>query len=449
MSGAPSAAGAGGAVDGCEPSGVPSESECTIHEDFAVFVSPDGSDDDGEGSRTAPFATLERGIAAAIETGRRVYACADGGEYTDAITLDDSANGLEIYGGFSCSDWTYSGTKSVVAPDATLALRVLGVERLRIEDMAFIAPDAILPSESSVGALVAASTHVLFRRVRFDAGKGADAAAAVLSEFEFPALNELEGDAADTLIGGETTICECPGDTLTTGGKGGDATGAGQAGSDGLPDFGGGVGGLRGTCDVGSQRGGNAPESKLGPGAKNVGELTADGFTPRAGSNGATGKPGQGGGGGASNGFGGGGAGGCGSCGGAGGPGGGGGGASIAVAVFESSATLEDCELVTSDAGDGGAGAIGQPGQTEAGLGGNGSAGACSGGDGGLGAAGGVGGGGAGGIVVAVLFRGAKPPAVDANTSIALGEPGKAGPGAIAGENDGIDGVAAALRELP
>jgi hypothetical protein len=447
--GAAGDAGAGGAGVGCDPSDAPSAGECAIHEDLAVFVAPDGSDDDGDGSRAAPFGTLGFAIARAIETGRRVYACADGGEYEDTIALDDSANGLAIYGGFSCGDWTYTGTKSVVAPDAALALRVSGVERLHIEDMTFIAPDGLSPGESSVAALVTSSTDVVFRRVRLDAGKGADGAAAELLAFDFPSASELEGDAANTLLGGETTICECPGEMLTTGGEGGDAAGAGESGGDGLPDFGGGTGGPQGTCDVGAQRGGDAPESSVAAGAKDVGELTASGWTPRAGSAGAIGQPGQGGGGGASNASGGGGAGGCGSCGGAGGPGGLGGGASIALAVFESSVTVEGCELVTSDAGDGGAGATGQPGQTDAGRGGNGSAGSCSGGEGGLGAAGGTGGGGAGGIVVALLFRGATAPAIDANTSIALGSPGAGGPGGIAGENDGIAGIAAAVRETP
>jgi hypothetical protein len=414
-----------------------------------VFVSPDGSDEEGEGSRAAPFRTLAFAIAAAIDSGRRVYACADGGDYSDAITLDDSANGLELYGGFACSDWSYTGKKSVVAPDATLALRISGVEGLRIEDMTFIAPDAISPGESSVGALVASSTDILFRRVRLDAGTGADGEPAVLSGFDFPNPSDLEGDVARTLLGGETTTCECPGDTITTGGEGGDAAGAGESGADGLPDFGGGIGGLQGTCDVGSQRGGNAPESDVAPGAKDFGELSASGWTPRAGSAGETGKPGQGGGGGASNASGGGGGGACGSCGGAGGPGGAGGGASIAVAVFESSVTVEDCELVTSDAGDGGAGTTGQTAQTEAGRGGNGSAGSCSGGDGGLGADGGPGGGGAGGIAVGVLYRGAAPPAIDSNTSVALGNPGAGGPGGHAGENDGVPGTAAALRKVP
>ena len=134
--------GGGPAVPDCDPRWSPVEESCVIDEQHGVFVSPLGSDTDGNGSREAPFATVARGVASAIANSRRVYACADEGAYTESVSIDH-ADGLELYGGFSCADWSYdTQLKSVVASGSTRALHVSEVSGLRFEDFWFEAVDA-------------------------------------------------------------------------------------------------------------------------------------------------------------------------------------------------------------------------------------------------------------------------------------------------------------------
>ena len=310
-----------------------------IDEEYGVFVSPDGDDDSGDGSRANPYATIAKGIEEAAASEKRVYACADGGVYDESVTIDDAASGLEMFGGFSCDDWSYSETaKSRVASPTALALHVDGVTGVRIEDFAFEAADATMPGESSIGAFVANATNIVFRRLTIEAGLGFNGANGTRQDFAFPTRSSLDGNNANGGTGAMAKTCECPGGAQTIGGVGG--TVPNQAGGAGAPDHAGpgGEGGTPGlTCIEGVGRNGApAPASTSASGASTRGALNSNGWTPIAGTDGVDGAPGQGGGGGASallTTGGGGGGGGCGSCGGAGGPGGKGGGASIALAI--------------------------------------------------------------------------------------------------------------------
>lgn len=456
-SGASGEGGAGGERPECDPSAPPSEDACVLDEALGVFVSPEGDDDEGDGSRSAPFKTLSAGILAAADRGRRVYACTDAGAYEETLALDEGANGIELFGGLSCEDFSYTGEKAVVTPPGVhTALVVAGVDGVRVEDFTFVAADAGASDfgVSSIGAFVTGSSDVKFRRVRLQAGRGGKGKIPERDDARYPATSTLAGRNASGPDAGGEKVCECQGSGTTIGGAGGDAYTLGQAGEDGFPDHGGGEGGRAEVCDLEAARGADAPALPPAPGAAILGELTADGWIPRNGASGEPGQPGQGGGGGGAITvstnppvLSGGGGGGCGGCGGVGGPGGGGGGGSIALASFESSITIEASELVATDAGHGGNGRMGQAAQIGRGEGGESQAG-CRGGQGGFGAAGAAGGGGAGGISAGVLFRGERPR-IDLFTSVALGQPGLKGAGGKNGENDGISGVARAVLEVP
>ena len=136
---------------------------------------------------------------------------------------------------------------------------------------------------------------------------------------------------------------------------------------------------------------------KANPDIISLGTLTLTGWQPSDGSSGSPGNPGQGGGGGgggktlegaALGGA----SGGCGGCGGGGGLGGGGGGSSIAIASFESSISIDSCNLSTGIGGQGGQGA-----------------------------------GGAGGLSVGILYSGTKPVYDKSSTIIALEDAGLGG----------------------
>ncbi len=447
--------GAGGDGERCDPSSTPAEDACVLDDALGVFVSRKGNDERGDGSRARPFKTLAAGILAALERGGRVYACSSEGAYPEPLALDEQANGLELYGGLSCDDFSYTGEPTVVTSTGRpAALEVEGLDGFRAEDFAFVAGDAKDFGSSSVGALIVSSSDVEFRRVRFEAGRGAEGVNPSRSDVSYPPVSSLAGRNAAGENGGGERVCECPGGATSTGGAGGDAEMFGQAGEDGLPDLGAGDGGTAEVCDRERQHGANAPALPPAPGAASVGKLDASGWKPQAGSSGVAGEPGQGGGGGGAitlntnpSALAGGGGGGCGGCGGVGGPGGGGGGGSIALAVFESSVRVEHSELVAADGGAGGAGRMGQTAQAASGVGGS-SENGCPGGDGGFGSSGAAGGGGAGGVSVGLLFAGERP-ALDLLTSVAVGEPGAPGRGGAGAENAGIPGLARAVLELP
>jgi hypothetical protein len=415
-----------------------------IDEQYGVFVSPAGDDESGEGTRARPYATIGRVIEAAVAGGLRVYACADGGVYEESVAIGTEASGLEMYGGFSCDDWSYSReAKSLVSTTEQLALRVEGVVGLRIEDFGFQAADATVPGGSSMGAFVMGSKLVVLRRVRFEAGKGMAGAAGEAGQAAVRRPDR--GNASSDSAGGAAKECSCEGQqTPTIGGAGGDVPN--QSGHPGLPDWGRGKGGAVGTCDLVAQRGADAPPQPPSLGATLLGVLSAAGWAPASGENGTIGYPGQGGGGGASDATEGGGGGGCGGCGGGAGSGGQGGGASVALAILTSSVTLEDSELLAALAGDSGNGAAGGEGQKEADDGGAGRD-SCDGGAGGYGGRGGAGGGGAGGISVGVLWRGESGPSILGN-EYTLGSPGAKGIGGEPGVNDGIEGVAEEVLEI-
>ena len=435
--------GAGGMGGGCDTTKSPTEEACLVADDYAVFVAPDGDDDNNDGSQAAPFASLTKAVE--VAAGAKLVLVCDA-TYDEHVVI---ASGARVYGGFKCTDWSAEAQKPLFKPTtAGPALKIDGVvDEVLLENTSFEVGDATAAGETALAAIVNASPSVTLRAVSLKAGKGKAGAKGTLSPFVLPARTELDGNSATNVItGGAPQPYTCPGGAKTSGGIGGSASPGGQPGGDGTPflEAGKGKGGTPGSCATGlGGDGANAPDSPAASGAKALGILSAIGWSTGSGGDGANGGPGQGGGGGASSDAGGGSGGGAGACGGAGAKGGQGGGGSIALAVLASAVALETSELATADAGDGGASVAGQSADKvnhKGGFAGTSTGpGACQGGAGGLGGDGAAGGGGAGGISVGIVWKGAMTPTVSADTTITNGKAGAKGTGGAA--NDGIAGV--------
>jgi hypothetical protein len=486
-SGGSSSGGNGGTGENCDSTLSPSEETCLVGNDYGVFVSPLGNPTEGDGTRENPYASLNAAITAAKAAGKLVFACATEGAFEEPLQIDETGDGTRLYGGFSCSDWTYNAeTRTVVQSPTSTGLRVTDlVDGLSIEDFEIIASDAEQPGESSMGAFVTNSANVSFTRVSLTAGDGADG-------------EDGEGtmDPAETGASGNAGTAACSGNVENPGGPqvettcGGVASGSigGQGGpggknastagngDPGLPDLGAGAeGNGEGTnwaCGTnGNGQGGNAGTSRsTANGGQGIGALASTGYISVSGQSGGDGTPGQGGGGGggakapsncgtfpppdntaiplsgASGGSGGG-----GGCGGKGGEGGKGGGASFVIAAVNSSVRLSQVALIAGPGGDGGDGGYGQPGGDggDEGEGASGGSGSCQGGPGGNGGNGGHGGGGIGGPSVGIAYVGDAPVQMDVAITVAPvpASGGLDGGGEMTGA--GADGLVAKTQAFP
>jgi len=427
-------------------------SPACIDDGIGVFVDATGGNDTGLGTKASPYKTIGKAIASAGAK-PRVYVCA--GTYAEDVSLTQAST-VSIFGGLQCGKWTYDGSLPTVGK-SSLALHVDGVTKpIVLSDLAFVASAGANPGDSSIAALVNASTDVTLRRVKLRPAAGKDGKPGVTgSNWSTVAQSDasIAGKNASGATGGADHTCSlCLDNVDSTGGGGGSGTTLNATGgNDGKPGLGGqspldGKGGASG-CTAG-HNGTDATPATAAPGATVLGKLTAAGWTPANGQDGPNGGPGQGGGGGGGKADlttpGGGGGGGCGGCGGAGGKGGGSGGASIGLAVVLSKVTVIGCDIVTLAGGAGGAGSTGQDGQL-GGYAGTASSPGCAGGVGGKGAMGGAGGGGAGGISVGVAYTDQKPEIDQTTTVVVPNAPAAKGAGGSSGVNDGIDGVAQAV----
>jgi hypothetical protein len=475
-------AGDGGTEGGtCDTMKGPAEEPCLRDEAYGVFVSVrNGNDTTGDGSRQKPFKTIARGMMVAKTPHKKVFTCADGGDYAETLRITSDLMGVEVFGGFRCGDWSYDmALKSVVRSADPIAVKLDGLAGGgRFEDLDIVAADATAAGASSIGVFVVSSQLVVFRRVKVKAGKGAagQPGTTMGTRAETGARGNKGSDACASVSSGGNpprTICGGQG-TASFGGGGGDgATGAasGKPGENGQPEMstpdGGMVWGKGGEGQTGSTwscvtgNGAAGQDGQTGPGASSSGTLSPNGYTAANAAAGTDGKVGQGGGGGggakapttcgdaggltgASGGSGGG-----GGCPGKGGGAGQGGGASIAVASVSSSVILDTCELVSQSGGDGGRGGRGQQGGA-AGAGGTRGTGSnsrdgCQGGDGGEGGAGGPGGGGAGGPSLGVAYTGAKPTRTGGTVLFAAAPAPGGGDGE--GRTSGSGAGTAGLRE--
>jgi hypothetical protein len=440
----------GGAT--CPSGKEPKDDPTCVTETLGIFVAPTGNDSNA-GTKSAPVATLKTALQK-VGTKSFIFVCE--GSYSESVDITQSAS---IFGGFACTDWSYSPTTlpkfTATKPDYVFHLD--GADDTVIGDLELDAMDgAAGTGQSSVGMFVANSQNVKVERLTIHAGMGADGVDGKGTSLgaQWPDGGALAGHNATASSGGTANMQACPGATSTTGGKGGNGTlnSSFNNGDPGLPSLGGGSPGDGGaTCSNGGT-GGNGDAGANGTGATSVGDIIADGgWQPSAGSEGDIGGPGQGGGGGggSDNGSfqGGGGGGGAGGCGGGFGGAGSGGGGSVAVAVLTSSISITSTTILCDGGGKGGNGVVGESGQKPGGSGGTPAFPGCSGGGGGNGGGGGGGGGGAGGVSIGVVSKGGAVT-IDSFTQghITTGTPGAKGAGAAG--NDGIAGVADASLTL-
>jgi len=475
--------GQGGDASGCAGD-VPDDPTCWTTNGRGVFVSSEHGDDaKGDGTKEKPFMTIEKGVATAA--GKNVYVCLGmtTDSYAERVLLDRAADGVRIYGGFDCEDWSYSQTrKATVASPDTIALRIVSVKRgVHIENMRFIAADGEGTDVSSYGAFITDSMNVVLRNVELRAGaglKGADGDPGTkgddgaLPGIEQKGLPALCGGTPPDADGGSwvPTVCGSrggPGGTGVRDSAGGDGfSGIPVSDSTEPPNNQNKGLGATNTLDDGGDgiEGADGKRGTPGVAARPLGVFTAAGYTPADGGDGSAGFSGQGGGGGgasrgtptcrgAS-----GGAGGMGGCGGLPGHGGRGGGASIGLLSWSSALTLQRCVVSGGPGGPGGAGGRaggGGSGGRGGGSGladpGNGIGRGGQGGDGGNGANAGSGAGGTGGPSFSVVFFGAKPSYTEPDSSL-LSEAG--GPAGIGGQlpsakaPDGLKGASAAMFEV-
>jgi hypothetical protein len=442
------------APPGCDVAKDPKDSPPCVADKFGLFVDaskPAG----GTGTKASPFNTIGAAIAAsATATQKRIYVCA--GAYAEKVALAAANDGVNVYGGWACADWSYATTNTVTVKPATgTALEVKSLTTgTTIEDIAFASNDATVAGSSSIAAFVSTSQNITLRRVALTAGKGV-AGASGSPATNYSGATSPSGSVPTGGTGGAGGLAVCTVGT-SNGGKGGDGV-AGATGNGGTGawnptgttvagrDGNGGLGGPT-ACATNAFPGADASQVAAAPGSAKLGTLNAAGWTPEPGAKGNTGNPGQGGGGGGgkTSPVTGGAGGGAGGCGGAGGGQGGGGGASIALLSFNAFVKVEASTLTASDAGKGGDGALGQGGQG----GGDGALASCSGAMAGNGSGGGGGGGGAGGVSAAIGYVGTAPTADGASTLAASATAAPAGNGK-AGGSGGTNALSTAPGGLP
>jgi hypothetical protein len=415
---------------GCDATKSPKDEPCLASDVHAVFV--DGSKQGGgSGTKGSPVATIMEGLARAKASNKGlIILCA--GTYKERVVVDQAVDGVSIYGGFRCADWSYDpGAKVTVKPDATgYALELKGlVTGTNIEDIEFESKDAATDGESSIAAFVTGSQRVVLKRVVLRAGaamKGKNGG--TFANHAGTPSGGTNGNAGGGGSGSSNTCLDAT--TSSKGGNGGPLGGGGTDGSS-VPAVGGSNAGLGGVNCTAGTTGANGLAQAGGGGAQRNGTLSSTGWTTQPGEEGRNGNPAQGGGGGGGRAsLIGGGGGGAGGCGGGKGLGGQTGGSSIALAIHNSVVSLFGSSLVAKNAGSGGAGGMGQAGQP----GGSKRLGACDGAEGGIGAGGSGGGGGAGGVSLGVAWVGTAP-SIDGqavtqaptHASITLGTPGALG----------------------
>lgn len=381
----------------------------------SVFVSSStGNDATGDGTKANPFASVGKALAGSKP---RIYVCA--GAYAENVRV---TRAVAIFGGFTCVNWTYDGTKPAIhSTPSSPALTVIGASAVTIADLEIDGAAAGAIGSSSVAMLVSSSWVDITRSALVAAAGqgGADAPAAAEPYAPVTASNGNPGTAA---AAGAPQTNACPRGP-SVGGSGGAPNGVGAAGSPGLPTIlppfpdaaHDGAGGSITGCNasIGGRYGSYGAAGAAGKSATEYGTLNENGWMPVSSDPGGSGGTGQGGGGSASvDQSGGGGGGGAGGCGGGGGAGGSGGGGSIALALVAASVHIDaTTTLLAQQGGKGGPGTAGQIGQA-GGFGGNGAGSACAGGRGGHVGSGGGGAGGNGGLSVGVLWTGT-PPGID------------------------------------
>ena len=234
----------------CNASAEPKDAKCVIDEAYGgVFlaVSPKGMAN-GAGTKASPLNSVDAGITLALQRCRRGDSQA-GLQFvvqaatTRSIAIDASRDqGVQVFGGLHCSDWSCSGEKTAIAPSAPgIPLTLSSLTDALFVDLEIDAADAPstaptaagAPGASSLGVFVSGSKNVLMQRCTITAGQGQpgqDQTAAAAFSTVAPS-----GDPGVMLGGGRATpatpVAMAQG--TSTGGSGGAPTASGEDGNDG------------------------------------------------------------------------------------------------------------------------------------------------------------------------------------------------------------------------
>src|SRR5690606_3441382 len=150
----------------------PEVDPCAVDPRLAVFVAPSGRDEN-PGTPEEPLRTLQSAADLAAVTGKRVYACVGDAPTVGALRLTSEHDGLAIYGGFDCDDWSYDRERpSAFVTGETTALMVDGTDGLHLENLAFSSPSFPDEGRSSIAAVFNLATRARLVRVRLEAGDG-------------------------------------------------------------------------------------------------------------------------------------------------------------------------------------------------------------------------------------------------------------------------------------
>lgn len=452
---------------GCMPSGSIDEPDSLgLDEDCdgfdgdltrAVFVDQTGGNDGNAGTRASPLQTF----AAALASGKtQIYLS------TGTFASANVTTAVAVFGGYTPSGaWPRTSTHSVL--NGSLTAQPADAGRVVFDRLDVNGDAGVAAGEASVALrLISAAASSQLRDLHLTASVGANGSAGAPAPASANGNQGTDGVAGDlgaqAGVGGAGANCGDAGSSSVGFDGGSGATVLPGDGVNGDDLASGGAGGLAVVCDGGTCTanagvvggpGANGMMSTVRPAdppSTFLGSVVANqwrGATLVTWTPAQPGHPGGGGGGGGGiidlamalaargGGAGGGGSGGCGArSGGAGGPGG----ASIALLLINSSPTLRNVVLTTTQGGRGGDGAAaGTPGM--GGVGGLGGAGetaplgtAGAGATGGLGGTGGPGRqgpGGWGGPIIGVFCSGTSAPSIDGTTTWQMGTPGVAGNG--------------------
>jgi len=456
--------GGAGGPSSCEPA----KARGTVPDSCGAFVSASAKPG-GDGSRQAPFRTIEEALSAVKGASEpRVYVCAE--SFAEEVVLP---GGTALYGGLDCANnWSYSEAgRTAIEPVSGIPLTLSAGKATHVENIRATAPNGAAPTEvgddgSSGGASIAAvaepSSVVDLVRCELTAGDGADGLAGeVASPLDAAPGGNAGAEECQSGAGAAPATAACEdlvagtGMLDVSGGRGGDGVGAVGASpaQPGSGAFGGAAGHTQSDSDncTPGESGQAGQSGTPGQGGPTAGLLLDGSYKGARGTDGTPGTPGSGGGGGGggikcvTNGGpgAGGGGGGAGGCGGRAGKGGGAGGSSIALYAKDAKVSLASAVLITGNAGSGGAGGNGQKGGAGGGKGAPGvstpdtTTRACEGGEGGKGGDGGPGGGGAGGHSIAAVWTTAP---TQQGVTFTVGVPGDGGPGGAGVESTAAGG---------
>jgi hypothetical protein len=416
--------------------------DLTIPPDSAGwFVDVTTGDDDSVGTKTAPFKTIERGIAVAFAAGGGSVFVAEGIYTSPTATPLDMRAKVDVFGGYDGATWGRNpagNLTEISGPAIGPAVYAGFADSCTIDGFTIRSPDHA--GTSPIGITVFRSLGVVISNNKIIAGNGGNGADGTTGTYTFrnKGANGEDAGACPSLGGaGEAAIG-------VSGARGGDgqladgSAGSSAGGSDATYGYGG-AGGVLGSPNgkdgAPGRQGVNGPEGARGD---SIGILLASSYLTSSGADGGAGTAGRGGGGGGG-GYGDltltcGGAGGGGGAGAAAGPigtGGGGGSGSFGIFVgINSTAEILNVTITVGNGGDGGRGGRGDvaaPGT--AGQGGSGGLFASKGGNGGEGGGGGrggYGGPGGGGPSIGIAEH---PTASTTRTAVVvtLGTPGLGG----------------------